>query len=134
MEKYDNVSNIRVDRITDIKLLDEPAKPKSHVPEIKNGFNLPKHMAEHVYMFAGESIPVTFRAKKYLVGDIIDWFGKDVTFFDETDEEVSVRVTVNENAMRLWALQYALHVKVLTPQKLRDNIKEDLKKAVENYI
>lgn len=132
-EKYDNVSNIRVDRITDIKLLDEPAKPKSHVPEIKNGFNLPKHMAEHVYMFAGESIPVTFRAKKYLVGDIIDWFGKDVTFFDETDEEVSVRVTVNENAMRLWALQYALHVKVLTPQKLRDNIKEDLRKAMEKY-
>ena len=34
---------------------------------------------------------------------------------------------------RLWALQYALHVKVLTPQRLRDNIKEDLRKAMENY-
>ena len=84
-------------------------------------------------MFAVQSIPVTFRAKKYLVGDIIDWFGKDIDFFDGTDEEVSVRVTVNENAMRLWALQYALHVKVLTPQKLCDSIKEDLQKAVENY-
>ncbi len=133
-DKYDNVSNIRIDRITGIKMTDTPAKPQRKVPEIKNGFNLPKHMAEHVYMYAGESIPVTFRAKKYIVGDVIDWFGKDVTFYDETETEVSVRTTVNENAMCLWAMQYALHVKVLTPQKLRDNIKENLKKAVENYI
>ena len=132
-DKYDNVSNIRVDRITNIELLDQPAKPKSRVPEIKNGFNLPKHMAEHIYMFAGESIPVTFRAKKYLVGDIIDWFGKEVTFFDETEEEISVRTTVNETAMRFWAMQYATHVKVLTPQRLCDRIREDLQKAVENY-
>ena len=31
-------------------------------------------MAEHVYLFAGESGLVTFRAKKYLLNDIIDWF------------------------------------------------------------
>ena len=132
-DKYDNVSNIRIDRITGIKMTDTPAKPQRNVPQVKNGFNLPKHMAEHVYMYAGESIPVTFRAKKYIVGDVIDWFGKDVTFYDETETEVSVRTTVNENAMRRWALQYALHIKVLSPQSLFDGIKEDLKNAMEIY-
>lgn len=132
-DKYDDVANIRLDRITDIKMLDTPAKPQSKVPEIKNGFNLPKHMAEHVYMYAGKSIPVTFRAKKYLVGDIIDWFGKDVEFYDETDDELTVRTTVNENAMRAWGLQYARHITVLTPQSLVDIIKKDLTEAIENY-
>ena len=132
-DKYDNVSNIRIDRITGIKMTDKPAKSQRSVPELKNGFNLPKHMAEHIYMFAGESIPVTFRAKKYIVGDVIDWFGKDVTFFDETETEVTVRTTVNENAMRCWALQYALHIRVLSPQSLRDGIKEDLQNALQEY-
>ena len=49
-------------------------------------------MAEHIYMFTGESVLVTFRAKKYLVSEIIDWFGKDITFSDETENEVTVFV------------------------------------------
>ena len=61
---------------------------------------------------------MTFRAKKYLLNDIIDWFGGGVTFFDETEEEVSVRVRVNYAAMRRWALQYALHTKLLSPESL----------------
>ncbi len=132
-DKYDDVANIRLDRITDIKMLDTPAKPQSKVSELKNGFNLPKHMAEHIYMFAGESVPVTFRAKKYIVADIIDWFGKDVEFYDETDDELTVRTTVNENAMRHWALQYARHITVLSPQSLVETIKKDLIEAIENY-
>ena len=132
-DRYDDVANVRLDRIADIKMLDTPAKPQKNVPEIKNGFNLPKHMAEHIYMFAGESVPVTFRAKKYIVADIIDWFGKDVEFYDETDDELTVRTTVNYEAMRNWALQYARHITVLTPQSLVDTIKKDLTEAVENY-
>ncbi len=132
-DRYDDVANVRLDRIADIKMLDTPAKPQKNVPEIKNGFNLPKHMAEHIYMFGGESVPVTFRAKKYLVADIIDWFGKDVEFYDETDDELTVRTTVNENAMRAWGLQYARHITVLSPQSLVDTIRKDLTEAMENY-
>lgn len=54
----------------------------------------------------------------YILGNIIDWFGGGVTFFDETDKEVSVRVRVNFAVMRRWALQYALHAKILSPKSL----------------
>ena len=103
------------------------------VKGLENGLNLPKHMAEHIYMFTGESAAVTFRAKKYLVSEIIDWFGKDIKFSDETEDEVTVRVMVNLEAMRKWALQYAVHVKILSPGKLVDMVKEDIKKASEQY-
>ena len=132
-DKYDDVSNYRVDRITDIKLLETPVKPMKKVKGLEHGLNLPKHMAEHVYMFTGESVPVTFRAKKYLMTDLFDWFGKDMKFSDETEEEVTVRVTVNLDAMRKWALQYALHVKVLKPERLVDMLKEDVRQAAEQY-
>lgn len=132
-DKYDNVANYRLDRITDIEMLSTPIKAMKKVKGLENGLNLPKHMAEHVYMFTGESVPVTFRTKKHLLSEIIDWFGTDIKFLDETEDEVTVRVTVNLEAMRKWALQYAVHVKVLGPEKLVNMVKEDITKAREQY-
>lgn len=132
-DKYDNVAQFRLDRITDIEMLDSPVKAMKKVKGLENGLNLPQHMAEHIYMFTGESVPVIFRAKKYLVNEIIDWFGKDLRFLSEKEDEVTVRVVVNLEAMRKWAMQYAVHVKVLEPERLVTMIKEDIMVAVEQY-
>ncbi len=130
---YDNIGYYRIDRIADIELLDSPAKPAKEVKGCENGLNLPQLMAEHIYMFSGESATVVFRAKKYIITDIIDWFGTDVNFSDETDDEVNVSVFVNVNAMKYWAMQYANHIKVLSPQSLVDTIKNNLENALNKY-
>lgn len=117
-EKYDNVSHYRLDRITNIKLLDTPAKPQRMVKGIENGLDLPKHLAEHLYMFAGESVAVKFIAKRYIVTDVIDWFGKDIKFSDATDDEVMVTVKVNPIAMKMWALKYSRHIRVISRKAL----------------
>ena len=132
-DKYDNVINFRLDRITGIRLLDTAAKSMRDVKGLEKGLDLPKHMAEHIYMFSGESMRVTFRVKRYLLNDVIDWFGKDVSFSDVTEDEVTVNVKVNEEAMRLWALQYALFVRVLSPQSMADEIKKNLEIALSGY-
>ena len=131
-DKYNNLANYRMDRITNIRLLDTPAKPKEQVQGGKQ-FSLPQLMAEHLYMFSGESVPVTFRMKKIILNDVIDWFGTEITFFDETEDEVTARVTVNWHAMRHWALQYCRHVKVLAPMDLAQTVKDDLHAAMEQY-
>lgn len=132
-DKYEDAANYRVDRITDIRLLDTPAKPMEKVRGLEHGLDLPRHMAEHIYMFTGESGPVTFRAKRYLLSEVIDWFGTEIQLSEITEETVTVRVTVNLEAMRRWALQYALHVKVLSPQSLAEGVCGDLERALEAY-
>lgn len=132
-DRHDNVANCRLDRITGIRLLDTPRKPMKQVPELKNGLYLPKHMAEHLYLFSGESIPVTFRMKKTILNDVIDWFGTEIAFSDETEDEVTARVTVNWHAMRHWALQYCRHVRILTPANLAEQVQKDLVQALDNY-
>lgn len=127
-----NLANCRLDRITNIHLLDTPAKPKEQVQGGKN-FSLPKHMAEHLYMFSGESVPVTFRMNKDILNDVIDWFGSDIIFSDETEGEVTARVTVNKRAMRYWARQYCGTVKLLSPPDLVETVKSDLQWALEQY-
>lgn len=132
-DKYDNVINLRLDRITGIKLLNTPVKPMKEVRGLENGLDLPKHMAEHIYMFSGDSVRVTFRAKRYLVNDVIDWFGKDVKLSDVSEDEMTVTVQVNEEAMKLWGMQYALHATILSPQSTRDEIKQNLETALSKY-
>ena len=78
-------------------------------------------------------LSVTFQAKKYLLNDLIDWFGKDIHFSDETEDGITASVSVNPDSMRLWALQYALHVKILAPEELRLQVQEDVRKAAQNY-
>ena len=130
---HDTVSHYRLDRIEEILLLDTPARPQKTVQGLEHGLNLPKHMAEHLYMFPGESGPVTFRMKKHILNDVIDWFGTDVTFSDESDDEATARVEVNLRAMKLWAIQYGPYVKVLSPQSLTDEVKKSLQVALNQY-
>lgn len=132
-QSHDDVAHVRLDHIADIRLLDTPVRPTREVKGLERGLDLPRHMAEHVYMFPGPSGPVVFRAKRHLVGSLIDWFGGGIRFSEEGQEEVTARVTVNYEAMRRWALQYALHVRILSPDWLADGVREDLAAANERW-
>lgn len=132
-DKYDGISNYRIDRITDIKLLETPIKPAEKADEFKHTLNLARHMSEHIYMYTGSSATVCFRMKKKLLNEIMDWFGSDIEFFDETAEHVSARVFVNLQAMRKWAMQYAVDVEILSPESLRKEIEQDVCAAAQNY-
>ena len=132
---YPDVSNYRIDRIKDIQILDEPVTPMKEIPAMKNGFlDLPKHMAENIYMFGGEGVRVKFRAKKFIIKDVLDWFGQDVRFTNESEGEVDVIVSVNEDAMLYWSLQYGEHIEVLEPAGLRERVGKAVKTICEKYI
>ena len=132
-DKYDNVSHFRIDRIKNIKILDTPAKKATQVKNFNDGFDLPTHMAEHIYMFGGDSGMVNFTAKKYIINDIIDWFGTDVRFWNETEDEVNVSVRVNYHAMKYWAMQYGCHVTVTSPPSLVEEIRNEITATAEKY-
>ena len=130
---YPDASNFRIDRISAIRLLDEPAKPMKQVVGLEKGLNLPKHMAEGIYMFTGKSVQVKFRTKQSLISDILDWFGHDVRLRKEEDDNVIATVTVNEQAMFYWSMQYGEHIEVLSPESLREKLGEAAGNMAEKY-
>lgn len=133
-DKYDDISNYRVDRIRNIQILEEKGKPfetlkwSGHQP-----MNLNEYMKEHVYMYSSENAFVKFRIVKAMISDVIDLFGKGVNFSEETDTHVSVSVHVNERAAEQFAKNYAPDVVILQPKRLRGKLRDDLKKAWEAY-
>lgn len=133
-DKYNDISNYRIDRITNLKILDDVAKPFNSL-EFSNGksLDLAEYMKDHVYMYAGGNTHVKFHINHAMISDIIDMFGKDVKFTDEDENGVTVSVYTNEMAMEQFAKSFAPDVYVLEPQELRNKIKSRLEKALKNY-
>ncbi|SFH69605.1 Predicted DNA-binding transcriptional regulator YafY, contains an HTH and WYL domains [Selenomonas ruminantium] len=126
-EPYDNVSHYRIDKMKKVTIVDKPAKDKSLVDEFVHGYNLPRHMAEHIYMFGGNTIEVQFQTGKYLMDQLVDWFGKDFSVKPLNNEDMLVTVKCNEYAIKYWALQYIEHIEVLKPVDFRQQISHILK-------
>ena len=114
-------------------MLDERAKPMKQIQELKDGLNLPKHMAEHMYMFSGESIPVKVETTEDMMQELVDWFGKDFRVEKTEDGKIRVRIICNARAMRFWALQYGPYVEVLEPLSLRKQVIEDIEGMSRKY-
>ena len=133
-DKYDDISNYRLDRICDIEMLDEQAKPFESLPW-SNGapLDLHKYMTEHIYMYSSANTRVKFRITKPMISDVVDMLGKDVRFSDETETHVTVTANVNEMAMEQFAKSFAPDVVVLEPKSMADKMKTELEKALKIY-
>ena len=133
-DKYDNVSHYRLDKMTDVQILDEKVKPQKEIRDFKNGFSLPKHMAEHIYMFSGESERVKLLAPATMMDELIDWLGKDFTVRKTDDEdEIEIILNCNVDSMFYWALQYGPHVEILEPIDLRNRIAKAVRGMADKY-
>lgn len=132
-DPFDNLSHYRVDRILNIRLLDQQRKSLEDLDE-GISVDLSTYMREHIYMFSGETITAEMRFNKRILGEFIDWFGNEgIQFKDQCEKEVTVSVRVNREAMRKWALQYGVHVQLLSPEDLVEDIKKDIQKAWSHY-
>lgn len=133
-DKYDNLSNYRVDRITNLQVLKKERKPLWKLQEANDRLDLSKYISERVYMYQGESSSVKLRLKKEILTDFVDWFGTEkADLYEQTADTVTARVRVNEEAMRKWAIQYGKYVRVLSPPRLVEKVKQDIQQMWDEY-
>ena len=132
-DHHDTVSNYRIDRITDIALLETPVKPKSQVEGLEDGLNLQDYVYQNLNMFSGKAEKVEFVTAKGAVSLIIDFFGRHVSFHEQEDGKVSCRLLVSTEAMKHWAVEHANIVRVVSPASLVEDIRTELRKAAALY-
>lgn len=133
LDKYDDVAYYRIDKMTNVVILDEKVKPQKEVVGLDGQLNLSKHMAEHIYMFCGETLNVTLKTTPNMMDVLVDWFGKDFNILKSTEDNLEIMVRSNENAIFYWALQYGPYVEVLSPPKLREDLANEIKKMNDKY-
>lgn len=64
---------------------------------------------------------------------LLDFFGPQARFDKPQGDDTCVRLNVAKSGVKLFAMQYAGRVEVLEPQELRDEIKNDLRDALDQY-
>ncbi len=131
-EKWQHMQYYRMDRITEIKLTEEPITRLRSIPGYENGINYKQLTSALPYMYSDAPVTVDFYAEGSIIDQVIDWFGRDITITPK-DERYLVRVTVSPNAMEHWAMQYGGAVEVISPASLRENIIGKLQWTTERY-
>ena len=132
-DHYSTVSNYRIDRITEIELLDTPVRPKNQVEGLENGLNLQDYVYQNLNMFSDEAKDTEFVIDRRYVSLIIDFFGKHVSFHERDDGTVACRLKVSTMAMKHWAVEHANIVRVVSPETLVEEIREEIRRANALY-
>lgn len=133
VDKYDNATYFRIDKMSEVDVTNERRKPQKQVKGLENGIDLPKHMAEHIYMFAGNSVTVELKCKNEIIDAVADWFGNDLRVTKRDDDSITITVRCNETAMFYWALQYGPFVEVIGPEDLRNRIRDAVGEMGRKY-
>lgn len=130
---YGKVSYYRLDKITDMEILSDPLLPIKSVPGYERGIDYRKLVYGMPYMFSDAPVPVTIKCPDMMADALNDWFGDGYRTKRCEDGYFIATLTVSEQAMLYWALQYNLNVEVLSPESLRDKLRSTLKDALRMY-
>lgn len=124
----------RLDKMSNMRLCDRPAKPLREVPGYRNGIDYKRLSSAMPYMYNDAPERVEFIALPWMADQVVDWFGTDVTISEwDGGAKIKVSLLVSPNAMEHWAMQYLTSVEVVTPRRLRDKIKANITEAAGTY-
>ena len=122
-EKYDNLMNVRVDRISGVIILDEKARPVSEVSGYKRYFDAADYAAKTFNMFTGEMQMVELRCSNAILEPIFDRFGERVNTrkYDDSHFLLRTEAAISEGLVS-WIMQFGTEIEVISPLNLRDMV------------
>ncbi len=112
-QKYDDISNFRIDRMENVVTESEEIVP------LPINFNVGEYARKTFSMFRGPEERVNLKLKNHLINVILDKFGKDVTIskIDDDHFQVSINVCVSTSFFG-WLFQFGDDAKILAPKHI----------------
>ncbi len=132
--KFDDLSNLRVDRMSKVVLLDEPCRPVNEVSDYEDSFDAYDYSNKMFNMFTGETMNVTLKCDLDLREEIMDRFGSKIplTAVDCDHFETQINVAVSDGLVS-WIMNFGDKIKVIEPQSLADSVTKKAKTILNLY-
>ena len=133
-EKYDNLMNLRLDRIKKITSLDEKARPIEEVSEYKGTFDAADYTSKMFNMFTGVNSKVELICDLSLREEIMDRFGAKIplTAVDNDHFKTEIDAAVSEGLVS-WIMAFGDKIKVEAPKSLAQSVKERAQSIAKLY-
>lgn len=134
IDKYDNLSHFRVDRMTRVEIEEQPLRSISEVSEYKNYLDFDEYHKSVFGMFGGKAQNVRIRFSEELATAVFDRFGLDVDVSDIRDGwfTVSANVRVSPGFIS-WLTIFGEKANVLSPKSLREQIRAWIDSLMKIY-
>ncbi|MBF4696022.1 helix-turn-helix transcriptional regulator [Fusibacter ferrireducens] len=129
-ERYEDISNFRVDRMTSIEVIDEDRVFEGDSQE----FNVADYSKKIFRMFSGETEKVKLQFDNSLINIVIDRFGKEVEIQKVDQNAFLIEVdVVATNTFLSWLFMFGDKVKIVEPLSLRKEMISTIMKISNIY-
>ena len=117
----------RLDRIKNLKELTEKIKINKSEKDIE------QYADTSVEVFSGDEIEIEAECDEYLLGEVIEKFGKNVKIRPINKKIFKMNLKVNPFGFKLWAMRNLDLVTVKKPENLVTEIKQVIEEATKRY-
>ncbi len=133
-EKYDNLMNLRIDRMSVVEILDDPARDLSEVSPYENSFDPADYTKKAFNMFSGSAETVELECKNERLEQIFDKFGENsnIRKIDGDRFLLHADVFINEGLVS-WIVQYGDTIKVKAPEELKNMVMDRVNAIIGLY-
>ena len=137
MEKYNNPVNFRVELMTNLEIMEEKVRPMEEVEllnKIGSDYTIGDYIRESVHMWSGETTYVKLRCTSECRHDILKKFGEKASIREDGEGYFIARVKVSESlGFYQWLASYGANIVIQSPQSMREQYINYLKKTLECY-
>lgn len=126
----ENYTHFRVDRMEDVKIIEEPSKTLS------DDFNLANYLSSSFSMFSGKPEKVRLRLTNNFVAAVLDRFGKNTPILADGEDHFIARVNANTEKpvpFFSWLIKFGTSIEILEPQELRNRYVKFLGDVIKIY-
>ena len=134
--KENEFSHFRLDKITDLRMLNGPENRVSELPENMQNISAYDYAANKLFMFTGERIHCTFWCNRHIPNiydKMIDELGEDAHWTVINDDWIEIRTYTTESGAIHFAMAYIDAVKIIEPCSVRNQLSKYLKKNLSWY-
>jgi len=125
--KHQSLSHYRIDKMKSIQTSTTTFKRRVD-------FNSYDYISTKMYMYGGKETSITLRCDNYILDDVIDTFGTNITILNEKEANTFIAmITSSKTGFIYWALQYLKYCTVLEPSTLKNEITEIINQAKLRY-
>lgn len=133
-EKYDDVSHYRIDRMSNVRLLDKDIRPYSEVCEYTDCFDTADYARKSFKMYAGKPQRIVLLCDNGLFETMLDKFGFDANYKQISSTDFTVTATANiSNGLLDWLISYCDKCRIIAPTELNIMLRNKID-AIKSYI
>ncbi len=133
-EKYDNLMHMRIERISQVEILEQKVRPMEEVCAYSHYFDAADYAAKTFNMFSGELQMIELKCSNDMIEQMFDRFGERINTRRADDTHFLLRTEASISAgLVSWIMQFGTDLEVIAPVQLKEMVAQRAEMILRIY-